>query len=236
MRIVVTSSGADLDAPASPVFGRCQTYVFVDTETMETEAVANPAIGAASGAGIRAAQFVIEHGAQALVTGNVGPNAFSVFQSAGITIYPFGGGTVRRAVEAFETGQLQSIADATAQAGQGMGPGMDLDPRPSMGIGRGQRLGRGMGMGMGLGRRAGMGRGRGRGMMLGMGATMQPGLNTSRTVSDAGAGTQRPPQASVSQLGPTHEEAVAALKETARQLQGQLAQVLERLEQLQSET
>ena len=31
MKIVVTANGADLDAPASPVFGRCPTYVFVDT-------------------------------------------------------------------------------------------------------------------------------------------------------------------------------------------------------------
>jgi predicted Fe-Mo cluster-binding NifX family protein len=55
VRIVVTANGADLDAPASPVFGRCPTYVFVDTETadedrpMQFEAVENPAINAAGG-------------------------------------------------------------------------------------------------------------------------------------------------------------------------------------------
>lgn len=49
MRIVVTANEADLDAPASPVFGRCPTYVFVDTETMTFEAVENPAINAAGG-------------------------------------------------------------------------------------------------------------------------------------------------------------------------------------------
>ena len=139
MRIVVSANGADLDAPASPVFGRCPAYVFVDTETMEFEAVENPAIAAPGGAGIQAAQFVIERGAQAVVTGNVGPNAFNVFRSAGVPIYLFGGGTVREAVEAFKSGKLQSIGDANVQAGMGMGRGR----------------GRGMGMGMGMGRRAG---------------------------------------------------------------------------------
>ena len=100
MIIVITANGADLDAPASPVFGRCPAYVFVDTESMQFEGVENPALGTASGAGIQAAQFVIERGAQAVVTGNVGPNAFNVFQSAGVPIYLSGGGTVREMAEA----------------------------------------------------------------------------------------------------------------------------------------
>jgi predicted Fe-Mo cluster-binding NifX family protein len=108
MKIVVSANGVDLDAPASPVFGRCPVYVFVDTETMAFEAVENPAVGAPGGAGIQAAQFVVERGAQAAVTGNMGPNAFNVLQSAGIPIYLFGGGTVRQAVEAFKAGQLQA--------------------------------------------------------------------------------------------------------------------------------
>ena len=100
MKIAVTSDGMGPDAPASPVFGRSPAYVFVDTETMQFEAVENPAIGASGGAGIQAAQLVVERGAQAVVTGNMGPNAFSVFQSAGVPIYLFGGGTVREAAEA----------------------------------------------------------------------------------------------------------------------------------------
>jgi predicted Fe-Mo cluster-binding NifX family protein len=149
MIIVITANGADLDAPASPVFGRCLAYVFVDTESMQFECVENPAIGAASGAGIQAAQFVIERGAKAVVTGNVGPNAFGVFQSADVPIYISGSGTVREMAEAFRAGELQSIADANVQAGMGMGGGRGR----GMGMGRG--MGRGMGVGMGMGRRAG---------------------------------------------------------------------------------
>jgi predicted Fe-Mo cluster-binding NifX family protein len=114
MQIVVTATGADLDVPASPIFGRCPTYVFVDTETMAFEAVENPAVAAAGGAGIQAAQFVVERGAQAVVTGSVGPNASDVFQAAGVPVYLFGGGTVRQAAEAYQAGQLSVSVTAPA--------------------------------------------------------------------------------------------------------------------------
>jgi predicted Fe-Mo cluster-binding NifX family protein len=137
MKIVVSANGADLDAPASPVFGRCSTYVFVDTDSMESESVENPAINAAGGAGIQAAQFVVERGAQAVISGNVGPNAFGVLQSADVPVYLFGGGTVRQAVEGYKSGQLSATGGANVQAHAGIGGGR--------GMGRG--LGRGMGMG-----------------------------------------------------------------------------------------
>jgi predicted Fe-Mo cluster-binding NifX family protein len=106
MRIVVTADGAGFDAPASPVFGRCQTYIFVDTETLQWEAVENPARGAPGGAGIQAAQFVVERGAQAVVTGQVGPNAMNVLQAANVPVYLFSGGTVREAAVAFNAEAL----------------------------------------------------------------------------------------------------------------------------------
>jgi len=123
MKIVVTASGASLDAPASPVFGRCPAYVFVDTETLAVEAQPNPAINAGGGAGIQAAQYVIEQGAQAVLTGNVGPNAFDVFQAAGVPVYLIGEGTVRQAVEDFRAGRLQPVENANVAAHAGVGRG-----------------------------------------------------------------------------------------------------------------
>lgn len=140
MKIVVSANGADLDAPASPVFGRCPTYVFVDTDSMEAESIENPAINAAGGAGIQAAQFVVERGVQAVISGNVGPNAFGVLQSADVPVYLFNGGTVRQAVEGYKNGQLSAIGGANVQAHAGMGGG--------------RGMGRGLGRGMGMGRQA----------------------------------------------------------------------------------
>jgi predicted Fe-Mo cluster-binding NifX family protein len=148
MKVVVTANGRDLDASVSPVFGRCRAYVFVDTETMQFEAVENPALSAGGGAGIQAAQFVIERGAQAILTGNVGPNAFGVLESASVPVCLLGGGTVREAIEAYKAGQLQPLRGANVSAHSGMGGGIGT------GGGRGMGRGRGIGRGGGMGRRS----------------------------------------------------------------------------------
>jgi predicted Fe-Mo cluster-binding NifX family protein len=130
MKVVISAQGENLEAPASSVFGRCPIYIFVDTESMEFQAMPNPAMSQGGGAGIQAAQFVVEQGAQAVLTGNLGPNAFNVLQAAGVPGYLVPEGTVRRAVEAYKAGQLQPMVGANVGAHAGM------------------RGGRGMGMGM----------------------------------------------------------------------------------------
>jgi predicted Fe-Mo cluster-binding NifX family protein len=139
MRIVVSAQGDNLDAAASPVFGRCPTYVFVDTETLEFEAVPNAAMNQAGGAGIQAAQFVVNQGAQAVLTGNLGPNAFGVLQAAGVPGYLVGEGTVRQAVEAHQAGQLRPMAGANVAGHAGMGMGRGMGGRRGMGMGRGMQ-------------------------------------------------------------------------------------------------
>ena len=148
MRIVVSAQGDTLDAPASPVFGRCPTYVFV-SETMQFEAVPNPAMNQGGGAGIQAAQFVVERGAQAVLTGNLGPNAFDVLEAAGIPSYLVPEGTVRQAVEAFRVGRVRPMGSANVAAHAGMGGGAGLGAGRGMGRGVGRGVGRGMGRDMG---------------------------------------------------------------------------------------
>jgi predicted Fe-Mo cluster-binding NifX family protein len=149
MRVVVSAQGDTLDAPASPVFGRCPTYVFVDSETMEFEAVPNPAMNQGEGAGIQAAQFVLNRGAEALLTGNLGPNAFAVLQAAGVPGYLVPEGTVRQAVEALNVGKLRPLGDANVAAKAGAAGG--VVPGMGSGWGRGMGRGRGRGRGMGMG-------------------------------------------------------------------------------------
>ena len=152
MKVVVSAMQEGLDAEVSPVFGRCPVYVFVDTETMDSESAPNPAMSAPGGAGIQAAQFAVSKGITAALTGNVGPNAFNVLQAAGVTIYPVTGGTVRQVVEALKAGTLQPISGATSAMGGGMGRGMG----GGMGRGMGRGMARGMGGGMGMGAAAWM--------------------------------------------------------------------------------
>jgi predicted Fe-Mo cluster-binding NifX family protein len=123
MRVVVSATGRDLDAQVSPNFGRCPFYVFVDTETLDFEAVPNPAIGASGGAGIQAAQFIASREAKAVLTGAVGPNAFAVLQAAGIPVFAVSGGTARAAVQAYRAAHLRPITNPTAEPYTGLGAG-----------------------------------------------------------------------------------------------------------------
>jgi predicted Fe-Mo cluster-binding NifX family protein len=121
MRIAVSAQGETLDSLTSPIFGRCPSFILVDTETWGYEALANPAISQGGGAGIQAAQFILKQGAQALLTGNLGPNAFEVLVAAGVQGYLAPEGTVRAAVEAFLAGRLQPLGGANVSAHSGMG-------------------------------------------------------------------------------------------------------------------
>jgi predicted Fe-Mo cluster-binding NifX family protein len=78
MKVAVSSSGKDLDSQMDPRFGRCQYFLFVDSETLAFEAIENGGLMASGGAGVQAAQLLVQKGATALITGNLGPNAASV--------------------------------------------------------------------------------------------------------------------------------------------------------------
>ena len=131
MKVMVTAEGSDLDALSNPRFGRCPIFVFVETETMSFEAVPNPAASASGGAGIQAAQFVVEQGAQAVLTGNVGPNAAEVLRAADVPVYLNNERTVKASVEAFREGRLTKAAGATVAAHAGMGGRRAQVPRQS---------------------------------------------------------------------------------------------------------
>ncbi|MBN2057776.1 MAG: NifB/NifX family molybdenum-iron cluster-binding protein [Candidatus Saganbacteria bacterium] len=119
MKICVTAQGADLESQVDPRFGRCSYFIIIDDATLEFEALSNPAATAVGGAGIQSAQMVASAGAQAVVTGNVGPNAYMTLAELGLKIFVGAGGTVKQAVEAYKAGKLQQASDATAPKDSG---------------------------------------------------------------------------------------------------------------------
>ena len=137
MKICISAQGPTLDAPIDPRFGRCANFIFIDPETMQFNTIPNPGAMAGGGAGIQAAQFVVDQGVSAVLTGNVGPNAYNALNAGGVAVFIGVYGTVRNAVEQYKTGQLSPTSSSTAPAHTGMGGG------------RGRGGGRGGGMGRG---------------------------------------------------------------------------------------
>ncbi len=86
MKIAVTSTGGSLDALVSEKFGRCQYFLIVDSDTMKFEAVSNLGEQMQNGAGPKAAELIINKGAEVVLTGNVGDKAEDVLKRSGIKI------------------------------------------------------------------------------------------------------------------------------------------------------
>lgn len=212
MKVAVSSTGPSLDSQVDPRFGRCPYFVIVDTQTMDFEAVENPNIMAMGGAGIQSAQLIANKGAEVILTGNCGPNAFQTFSAAGVKVVVGAVGLVKEAIGRFKRGELQ----ATSQPSVASHFGMRQGTMPGMGGGPGMMPGGGGGMGMGMGGGMGMGRGRGRGMMGGFGAGPFPPqpFPAPATESDSASGLQ-------------------TLLEQTKQLQEELKKINQRLGQLE---
>ena len=113
MRICVASeSEGGLDDTVSSVFGRCARFTVVEVENGEikkVEIVENPGARASSGAGIQAAQDVIDAGCSMLIASSVGPNAGEVLRMAGVKMLAAPGMRIGEAVEKALRGELGDI-------------------------------------------------------------------------------------------------------------------------------
>ncbi len=117
MKVAVTSQGKDLTSEIDPRFGRAKWFLIIDTETGKSESYDNSLnLNAAQGAGIQTAKNVADWAAQAVITGNVGPNAFRTLNAANIRIFLTGNNTtVQEAIDAFEAGNLKEVDQANVQ-------------------------------------------------------------------------------------------------------------------------
>ncbi len=171
MKIAVSANGPSLDAEVDPRFGRCAYFIIADPETMEFEAVDNASAMAAGGAGISAAQMVVQKGVKAVITGNLGPNAHQVLSAAGIEMITGASGKVKDAIEGYRAGKLKASSQPNVPDHYGMGGGGGGGMAGGMGRGMGGGMGRGMGGGMG--KRCGRGGGMGFGMNPPMASSSQ---------------------------------------------------------------
>jgi predicted Fe-Mo cluster-binding NifX family protein len=113
MRIAISATGIDLAAQVDPRFGRCSHFIIFDPETSQHEAVDNSNAAAGGGAGIAAAQAVVDKGVRAVLTGHCGPNAYQVLSAAGIQVITDVKGTVQDAIEGYKAGRFLSSSGPT---------------------------------------------------------------------------------------------------------------------------
>ena len=90
-------------------FGRTPYFMIHDTETGSTQLLENPAAEAHGGAGLQAAQFVVDQEAQVLITVRCGENAAQVLKAADIQIYKSEGEDAQANLTAFKEAKLAEL-------------------------------------------------------------------------------------------------------------------------------
>lgn len=109
MKICIPSKGPEAGDFVDERFGRAPFFVIYDTGSEKTESYKNPAAEAMGGVGPKAAQVLLNHAVDVLVTERVGGNALEALKAGGITIllYEERGSTVRDAITAYLRGNLR---------------------------------------------------------------------------------------------------------------------------------
>lgn len=116
MKLILTVTSPGIDSAVDPRFGRGAYLLVVDADTLAWQAYPNPGVSATGGAGTLAAQFVANQKAEAVISGDFGPNAYNALQAAGVAMLLFGDSrTGREAIERFKAGQLEAVVAPTGK-------------------------------------------------------------------------------------------------------------------------
>ncbi len=89
------------------VLARAPFFLF--WENGQESIVSNPAAQAQSGAGVQAAQFLVDSRISDLITPRCGQNAADVFSAAGIKIYKSSGTAAAENVSSWQAGKLDEL-------------------------------------------------------------------------------------------------------------------------------
>lgn len=120
MKIVVSALGETADSPVDERFGRARYFVCYDMESGTYEVYGNHGADVnMQGAGRQAARLVEQLGADVVLTGHCGPQAFDALQKARIPVHQKAAGTVRDAVAAFLDGALPAFKRPDVKTGFG---------------------------------------------------------------------------------------------------------------------
>lgn len=114
MKVAIPVDAQSLDGAVAENFGRAANFLFYDTETKSVDYLDNSAVMSAGGAGIKAAQAVVDAGAEALIAPRCGENAVKVLEAAGVKLYQSVGGTAQENLDAFAAGALEALANIHA--------------------------------------------------------------------------------------------------------------------------
>lgn len=114
MKIAIPVDEKGMETNVCASFGRTPYFLIYDTETKESIFLDNSAAASAGGAGIKAAQTIVDNKADALLTPRCGQNAADVIKSANIKIFKTTSDSVKDNIDAFINKKLPLLNEIHA--------------------------------------------------------------------------------------------------------------------------
>lgn len=114
MKIAIPVDEKSLDSNVCISFGRTPYFLIYDVDTKESVFLDNSAAASTGGAGIKAAQTIVDNKANVLLTPRCGENAAEVLKSADIEIFKTTSASVKDNIDAFIDGKLSLLDEIHA--------------------------------------------------------------------------------------------------------------------------
>lgn len=111
MKILLPVEDNHMEGNVCPSFARAPFFMVYDTESKKTEFHVNSAAGAPGGAGVKAAQLVVDYKVDSVLTPRMGKNSADVLKPAGIGLYKTVGSNIAENLQAFATGKLNQLVE-----------------------------------------------------------------------------------------------------------------------------
>lgn len=122
MKIAISSKGKSMEDLLDLRFGRCEYFQIHDVDNDELKVIKNNGAMSGGGAGIAAAQQLIDEKVDVIITGNLGPNAFKLINAAEIEAYKCEGISIKSVLEKYKKRELSKLEKAAPEH-NGMGNG-----------------------------------------------------------------------------------------------------------------
>ncbi len=111
MKIAMPVDDKSMESTICISFGRAPYFLIYDTELKASAFLDNNAASSQGGAGIKAAQVIVDGKASVLLTPRCGENAAKVIEAAQIKIYKTISDSIKENIDAFNEGKLALLDD-----------------------------------------------------------------------------------------------------------------------------
>jgi predicted Fe-Mo cluster-binding NifX family protein len=111
MKIAIPVNEKNIKSEVSQSFGRSPYFLIYDKETKKSVFIDNPAAQCSGGAGIKAAQTLVDENVRVIIAPRYGENAAKVLLNAEIKVLKNIAGGADDNIKAYENNKLDVLAD-----------------------------------------------------------------------------------------------------------------------------